>query len=184
MPRLSKRLLLTACVSLAVACTAGSAPPHSHQPVTPVEVLITGPESDARAILAARDTLNRALRERDVRPFTHFWVDDVHLTAGSGSLEIGRDSSARVFSGFFTDSSFVSGVRTPERVDVGVASNARGQAAEAGRWVWRTRAAEGVTEHQGRYLIFWRRTPEGWRIRSELYVTTACVSGPKCVPAR
>lgn len=181
MPRLLKPLLPTmACVTLAVACAPRSALPNADHGVAPADVVITGAQPDARAILAARDTLNRALRDRDTGPFAHFWLEDVQMTFGTGSVYVGRDSSARAFSQFFTDSSFVSGVRTAERVDVGTASNRRGQAAEAGRWVWHTRSAEGVREAQGRYLVYWRQTAEGWRIRSELYVTTACVSGPGC----
>jgi ketosteroid isomerase-like protein len=181
MSRFLKPLLSTmACVTLAGACAARSAPPTADQRVQPADVAITGALPDARAILAARDSLNRALRDRDTGPFAHFWLEDVQMTFGSGTFYDGRDSSVQVFSRFFIDSTFVSGVRTAERVDVGVASNERGQAAEAGRWVWRTRSAEGVREAQGRYLVFWRQTAEGWRIRSELYVTTACVSGPGC----
>ena len=185
MPRLLKALLpTTAYVTLAVACAAGSAPPNTVQRVTPADVAISGALPDAWAILAARDSLNHALRDRDTRPFAHFWLEDVQMTFGTGSVYVGRDSSLRVFKGFFTDSTFVSGFRTAERVDVGAASNGRGQAAEAGRWVWRTRSAEGVREAQGRYLVYWRQTAEGWRIRSELYVTTACVSGPGCARTR
>jgi ketosteroid isomerase-like protein len=177
-------LLRISFVTLASACAAGPAPPNARRAVAPTDIVITGPQPDARAILAARDTLNRGLRDRDVRPFAHFWLENVVITGGNGASRIGRDSSVRAFTRSFSDSSFVSGVRTPERVDVGIASDGRGQAAEAGRWVWRARGAQGVSEAEGRYLVFWRRTDEGWRIRSELYVTTACVAGPGCGPAR
>ena len=141
-------------------------------------VVTTGPEADAQTIIAIRDTLNRALRDRDVTPVARYWSPDVHITAGNGSSRVGRDSSISTYAHFFGDSTFVSGMRTPDRIDV--ASDEVRRAAEAGRWVWRTRNERGVTESQGRYLVFWQRVAVGWRIRSELYVTTACISGPGC----
>ena len=141
-------------------------------------MVTTGPQADVQTIIAIRDTLNRALRDRDVTPLTRYWSPDVHVTGGNGSLRVSRDSSVRAYAQFFSDSTFVSGLRTPERIDV--ARDDVRRAAEAGRWMWRTRNAMGVTELQGRYLVSWQRAAGGWRIRSELYVTTACISGPGC----
>lgn len=175
MPRYVSRI-----AAAVVVLTAGCATqPRAHTIGQYVgAVVITGPESDAQTIIAIRDTLNRALRGRDVTPLVRYWSPDVHITGGNGSLRVSRDSSTRAYAQFFTDSTFVSGMRTPERIDV--ASDDVRQAAEAGRWVWRTRNERGVTESQGRYLVFWHRVPDGWRIRSELYVRTACISGPGC----
>lgn len=177
---LGNALLRISCVALLAACATGSAPPNAVQTTARTDVAITGSQPDARAILAARDTLNRALQERDVRPFAHLWLENVMITGGNGASRTGRDSSVRAFSRSFSDSSFVAGLRTPERVDVGIASNGRGQAAEGGHWVWRTRGAEGLREAKGRYLVFWQQSDEGWRIHAELYVTTACILGPEC----
>ena len=178
--RLMGTLLCISGVTLAAACATSSTPTNARQTVASTDVVIIGSQLDARMILAARDTLNRALRDRDVRPFAHFWLENLVVTGGNGATRTGRDSSVRAFLRSFSDSSFVSGLRTPERVDVGIASNGRGQAAEAGRWVWRTRGVEGVREAQGRYLVFWQQAAEGWRIHAELYVTTACLVGPEC----
>ena len=141
-------------------------------------VLITGPETDARTIIAIRDTLNRALEHRDTAPFARYWLPDVHVTGGNGAVRVSRDSGVRTFAQFFADSTFVSGMRTPERIDV--SNDDVRRAAEAGRWMWRTRNEKGVTEVAGRYLIYWERVADAWRIRSELYVRTACISGPGC----
>ena len=159
--------------AVVVALTAGCATQRSTHTSAQniVAVVTTGPESDAQTLIAIRDTLNRALRERDITPLARYWSPDVHITAGNGSLRVGRDSSTRAYSRFFADSTFVSGMRTPERIDV-AADDVR-RAAESGRWVWLTQNAVGVTESQGRYLVFWERVAGGWRIRSELYVRTA-----------
>lgn len=181
---LSLLFLAPALLTHAAGCTPAPMPPVAAA-VHVESVAISGPEADARAILAARDTLNMALRDRDAAPFGRLWLENVHIVSGDGSVRIGRDTSVKSFARRFADSTFVSGLRSPERVDVGVTADGGGQAAEAGRWVWRTRRqSEGVTEARGRYLVFWRRTADGWRIRSEHYVTTACVSGPRCVQTR
>ena len=163
-------------VALTAACVT---PPGAHTTAQSIgAVVTTGQESDAQTIIAIRDTLNRALRDRDVAPLARYWSPDVHITGGNGSLRMSRDSSTRAYAKFFADSTFVAGMRTPERIDV--ASDDVRRAAEAGRWVWRTRNERGVTEAQGRYLVFWQRIECDWRVRSELYVRTACISGPGC----
>ena len=163
-----------------VTITAGCVTsPRAHTtPQSLGAVVTTGPQADAQAIIAIRDTLNGALRARDVAPLARYWSPDVHITGGLGSLRVSRDSAIRAYAKFFADSTFVAGMRTPERIDV--ASDDVPRAAEAGRWVWRTRNERGITELRGRYLVFWQRTEGDWRVRSELYVATACVSGPEC----
>lgn len=169
--------IAAAVVTITAGCATRPRPDTNARDVG--AVVTTGPKAEAQTILAIRDTLNRALRDRDVTPLAYYWSPDVHITAGNGSLRVSRDSSVRAYAKFFSDSTFVSGMRTPDHIDV--ARDDVRRAAEAGRWVWRTRNERGVTELQGRYLVSWQRDADGWRIRSELYVTTACVSGPGCL---
>ncbi len=166
--------LAATVVALTAACVM---PPRAHTTAHGA-VVTTGPQSDVQTIIAIRDTLNRALRDRDVASLARYWSPDVHITGGLGSLRVSRDSITGAYARFFTDSTFVAGMRTPERIDV--ASDDVRRAAEAGRWVWRTRNERGLTELQGRYLVFWQRIEGAWRVRSELYVATTCVSGPEC----
>lgn len=139
--------IAVAVVMLTAGCAIRPRPDTTARDVG--AVVTTGPTADARTILAIRDTLNRALRDRDVRPLARYWSPDVHVTGGNGALRVSRDSSVRAYATFFSDSTFVSGMRTPDRIDVARADVR--QAAEAGRWVWRLRNERGVTESQGRY---------------------------------
>ena len=56
-------------------------------------------------------------------------------------------------------------------------SDAGARAAEHGVWT----ALKQGTRYGGDYLAHWARTPDGWRVRGEVYVKLYC-SGALCTP--
>lgn len=122
------------------------------------------------AIRSARTELNAALASRDLKTTARYWHPDVSTTGGDGSLWVGYDKNVEGFAGIFKDPSFVSGLRTPEKIEV--ATGGPKSAAETGIWEWRERVGGQVLTYSGRYLVMWNLVDERWRIRSELYVTT------------
>ena len=134
--------------------------------------------ADEAAIRSARVELNAALVNRDLKTTADYWLPEVHTTGGGGSLWVGLDKNIDGFRKIFKDPNFVSGLRTPDKIDV--ATGGPKEAAEAGVWEWRERSKGQVLTYTGRYLVMWQSTNGKWRIRSELYVTTGCVGGTHC----
>ena len=130
------------------------------------------------AIRAARTELNAALVSRDASVLSKYWRPNVHTTDGGGALWVGRAANTSDYAKMLAGTSFVSGVRTLEKVDV--ATGGPNEAAESGRWQWQTRNAQQVVTHSGRYLVMWQKVGARWLIRSELYVTTGCTGGKAC----
>jgi ketosteroid isomerase-like protein len=140
-------------------------------------------EAPAGAVIRElRARSNTAIAARDARAVAAMMVDDIVVTGGNGGpLLMGRERAEASFAAQFADTSFIGYVRTPSRVDVGTT---RPVAAEAGQWVGRWRAADGIRELRGTYLAMWRRDDGAWRLRSELYVTLACSGSATCPRTR
>lgn len=136
------------------------------------------PGSDEMAIRAGRSALNSALEHRDLDVTGEFWLPDAHTTGGGGSLWVGKDQNMEGFSKIFADPNFISGCRQPDVIEI--ATGGPKEAAEAGRWEWRSRENGDVLAYHGRYLVMWQKRDGQWRIRSELYVTTGCSGGTAC----
>jgi len=105
---------------------------------------------------------------------------DIVVTSGNGTVFVGRDSVRAQFRRAFADTSFIDYLRSPDSITV---STARPElAAERGHWMGRFHTAKGISDVGGVYLAMWRRTHDGWRIRSELFVALTCHGAPGCVP--
>ncbi len=130
------------------------------------------------AIRSARTELNAALTNRDLETTAKYWLPDVSTTGSDGSSWVGGDQNVEGFKEIFNGNRFVSGRRTPNRIEV--ATGGPKDAAETGIWQWRERAKGQVLTYGGRYLVMWQLVDGKWRIRSELYVTTSCSGGSGC----
>lgn len=167
----SLNMLRFACaLAMSTVMLAGQA-----KPVAAQQIHISPGEA---AIRSARVQLNAALANRDLKTTATYWLPDVSTTGGDGSLWVGRRRNIEGFTGIFKDSNFVSGVRTPDRVDV--ATGGPKEAAETGVWKWRQRSGSQVLTYSGPYLVMWQLVDGKWLIRSELYVTTGCTGGTGC----
>lgn len=133
----------------------------------------------AREVRDARGRSNAAIAARDLDALAGSMLPDVVVTAGNGGVLIGRDSVRAAFARQFADGAFMGYVRETTLVEV---SDGRPLAAEHGRWTGRWRRSDGVQEVRGSYLAMWRRTADGWRIRSELFVTLGCAGSTACAP--
>ena len=138
----------------------------------------TNANVDEAAIRAARNDLNIALEKRDLAVTGKYWLPDAHTTGGGGGLWVGRKENVEGFSKIFSGPNFVSGCRTPDRIEV--ATGGPNEAAETGVWEWRSRSGDQVLTYRGRYLVMWQKQNGQWLIRSELYATTGCSGGTNC----
>ena len=135
--------------------------------------------TDRDTIWRLRNETNRALRARDLAGFASHFTDDVIIVGGAGGSRSGKAELRAAFEKAFADKSFVTYVRTPATVRVGTISDSGLRAAEQGRWTGHWRDGRGETTWSGDYMAHWVKTPAGWRIRAETYVSLACI-GPAC----
>lgn len=133
--------------------------------------------ADKSAIQSARAQSNRAIQVRDLTGFGQTMLPDIEITRGSGAHVTGRDSVLASVAGQFKDPDFLGYVRQMDSIQV----SAMGPlAAEHGHWTGRFRRPDGIQTITGAYLSMWRKTDEGWKIRSELFVSLACSGSAAC----
>ena len=116
------------------------------------------------AIQARRRLTNKLIAAREAQRLRPFFVPDVKLIVGDGSLILGVDAVVDAFAAQFADPAFGTYVREAERVEIDVSGH---RAAETGRWT----AVWSGSEMGGTYLATWRKVTGQWVIENELYVT-------------
>jgi ketosteroid isomerase-like protein len=134
--------------------------------------------ADASAIRAVRAASNRAIADHEMARFTPAFADDAVFVWSNGTSAVGKAGLERFFAQDFADPAFDRYVRTPGRVSV-AANGVR--AVEHGTWTALKHNADGETRYGGDYAAHWMKTPEGWRIKGELYVKLRC-EGSLCTP--
>ena len=122
--------------------------------------------NDEAEIRAARVSQNEAIAAADFARVAMFWTDDVSIRSGLGMTITGREDYAAAFG----SNDAVTYVRSTTLVEV---SDRWPLAWEEGTWV-ASRRSDGATLVRGRYSAQWRRTEDGWKIRSELFVALGC----------
>lgn len=133
--------------------------------------------ADKSAIQAARAQSNQAIAARDLTGFGKTMLPDIYVTRGSGSHVTGRDSVLASVAGQFTDPNFLGYVRQTDSIQVSATGPL---AAEHGHWTGRFRRPDGIQLITGTYLSMWRKTDDGWKIQSELFVSLACSGSAAC----
>ncbi len=143
-----------------------------------VEAIVAdSPVSDIRQVRAGS---NRAIAAHDLDGVVAAMTPDIVVTAGNGGVLVGRDTVRSSFRRSFADTTFIDFLRTPDSITVSTARPSL--AAEHGHWMGRYHTANGIEDIGGVYLAMWRRTTEGWRIRSELFVSLTCHGPRMCTP--
>ena len=140
-------------------------------------IATSNPESEIRTV---RTRSNVAIAAHDLETVVATLTPDVVVTGGNGGVTLSRDSVRSNFRRYFADTTFIDYLRTPDSIAVSTARPAL--AAERGHWMGRYRTAAGIEDIGGTYMAMWRRTNEGWRIRSELFVSLTCHGPRMCAP--
>jgi ketosteroid isomerase-like protein len=129
-------------------------------------VLATPAAADPVAdIMAARAAYNAAIAARDVAGVrAAFGEGYVGIAGTGGEAIIGTDAMTDYFARAFKTPGFLGFVRTPDVVTVAVPPQ---RAMERGHW------SGGSLNGRvsGEYLAVWVPTPQGWKLRSETFVT-------------
>jgi ketosteroid isomerase-like protein len=127
--------------------------------------------NDEAEIRALRAQSNDAIARHDIAAFMDFMDDDFLITRGSGAKTLSKDREAQDIASHFTEFPDVVYVRTPDTITL---SSHLPLAMETGTWVGTMTAPDGPIEYRGSYSAGWRKTGNGWKIHSELFVTLSC----------
>ncbi len=136
-----------------------SAPMHATNPAT----------NDEAQIRAARVFSNQSIKRRNLLGVGDSLAEDFVAVVGDGSFVPSRAAYLKLFQqDFNSPKTSLSYERITDTVQV---SAAHPIAAEQGHWTGTD--ANGNVAYTGTYMAMWHHTPDGWKIRSELYVTLA-----------
>lgn len=134
------------------------------------------PNSDETEIRATRQSSNEALKHHDIQSFAASLDTDFVMIRGNGVLVPSRQAYIDTFTQDFANPKAVTYERIPDKIDLSAAAPL---AAEHGHWIGR--ADPGSTPaYSGTYLAMWRKTPTGWRLRSELFILLTCEDAAAC----
>ncbi|KPF77508.1 hypothetical protein IP88_06000 [alpha proteobacterium AAP81b] len=133
----------------------------------------------AADIRAARAAYNAAIASRDVVGIRAVLGEPYIGIAGSGGERIETaDAMAEYFARAFRTPGFLGFVRTPDVVTI---ADPPARAMERGHWSGGSLGGR----LRGEYLAVWVPTPQGWRLRSETFVTLGVtLGGDPAAPAR
>jgi len=124
-------------------------------------------ESNEVVIRRAREHSNRSIARRNLVGVGDSLGEDYVGVIGDGTFVRSRAEYLRLFKeGFDHPKQSMTYVRTPEVIHV---ADDQALAAEHGTWV--ATLFSGSVAYTGSYAAMWRRTPTGWKIRSEIFVT-------------
>lgn len=140
-------------------------------------VAAASPAGDVAQIRLLRAQSNTAIARHDYPALRRFFTPDYTIFPGSSGRPFSADDMAQRIAGDFTDPTFVTYVRTPQRI---IISDHRDRAAETGRWVGSWRKPDGKMRISGVYQATWNPTPAGWRLKNESFVTLACSGSKAC----
>lgn len=136
-----------------------SIPTHSQTPTTPAQ--------DEAEIRAARAFSNKSIVRRNLLGLGVSLDTDFVAILGDGTFVPSRDAYLKLFKrSFDLPKMALSYKRIADTVEV---STIKPLAAEHGHWI--STFPDGSIAYTGTYMAVWRPTAEGWKIRSELYVT-------------
>ncbi len=133
--------------------------------------------SDGAKIRGLRTQSNAAIAAHDYGAMRRFFTPDYTILPGSSGRAFSADDMAKRIAGDFDDPTFITYVRTPQRLLI---SDRRERAAETGRWVGTWKKADGMMRMSGVYQATWNPTPAGWRLKNESFVTLACSGSKAC----
>jgi ketosteroid isomerase-like protein len=129
---------------------------------------------DEQRIRDLRAASNRAIRASQIQQFAASLAPDFVVVTGNGSF-LTREAYLAAFARDFNDPHSVRFERTVDSIDL---SSSLPLAAEHGHWTGSIPG--GPVLFRGTYLAMWRKSPGGWQLRSELFVSLSCADAQAC----
>ena len=156
--RLLSRTLLLAVPLLVVGCSRERPAESATAGTEQVDSAASAPRVDPAAVRAEIESVNRqhaeALSRGDVPGFVQVYADDARILPPDMAAMEGRQSIEQFWTSGVQQLGISNVQLTTDEVE------AFGDAAyEQGRYQFNTN--QGVA--QGKYIVIWKRTPQGWR---------------------
>ncbi len=129
---------------------------------------------DEESIRSIRAASNKAIVASDIAGFSASLEPEFVVVTGNGSF-LSREAYVAAFAKDFEDPHSVRFERILDSVEL---SSSVPLAAEHGHWVGRIPGSPAI--FSGTYLAMWRRGENGWKLRSELFVSLACSDAAAC----
>jgi ketosteroid isomerase-like protein len=127
------------------------------------------PTTDESNIRAARAHSNRSIARRNLLGVADSLAENFCAIIGDGTFVPTRAAYLKLFKqSFDAPKTSLTYERIPDTIQL---SSAEPQAAELGHWI--ATDSNNQTIYTGTYMAMWQHTPDGWKIRSELYVNLA-----------
>jgi len=127
------------------------------------------PANDEAQIRAARVFSNQSIKRRNLLGVGNSLAENFVAVVGDGSFVPSRAAYLKLFQQDFNSPK--TSIRYERITDTVQVSTAHPIAAEQGHWIGTD--ANGNVAYTGTYMAMWERSKDGWKLRSELYVTLA-----------
>jgi ketosteroid isomerase-like protein len=131
--------------------------------------MTTDPTNDEAEIRNARAHSNRSIARRNLLGVADSLAENFCAIIGDGTFVPTRAAYLKLFKqGFDAPKTSLTYNRIPDTIQL---STALPIAAEQGHWI--ATDATNKTIYTGTYTAMWQHTQDGWKLRSELYITLA-----------
>lgn len=129
--------------------------------------MTTDPTQDETNIRAARAHSNRSIARRNLLGVGDSLAENFCAVIGDGTFVPTRAAYLKLFKQDFDNpKTSLRYERIPDTIQLATSAP---QAAEQGHWIGTD--VNNKIAYTGTYMAMWHHTPDGWKIRSELYVT-------------
>lgn len=120
-----------------------------------------------KTILGIRKASNEAILTSNLEAISSFWVEDVLISTGAGTLLSGSDEVKGYLSDVFEKSPDIVFVRITHDIQENPATQ---MAWEEGEWKGYLKSNPDEILAYGKYAAAWTKVGEDWRIKSQLFV--------------
>lgn len=119
--------------------------------------------NEEKNIADARAATNKAIAEHDIEALSYYWMDDIIIIRGNGTIIATKETAINVWQKMFNEEPAVSYVRYHKEI---IISNNKLFAWEKGRW-------QGINTYSngGNYAAMWCKQNDVWKLKAELFVS-------------
>ncbi len=110
------------------------------------------------AIAASNAIYFRSFEKNDSSIFINRYAEDACIMAPNAPEVCGREGAAK----FFRDAYDSYGLRSGKFITTAIYGDGDGYVTEEGQW--QSINAQGQLFDQGKFLVLWKKTPEGWKM--------------------
>jgi uncharacterized protein YqgV (UPF0045/DUF77 family) len=138
---------------------------------------LVAPAPDDFEIRSARERSNAAIAAHRYAGVAAELAPDYTVIPGSLGRPLGAVEAAKRMEVGMRDPSFVTYVRTPDRV---IVAASRKRAVESGKWVGIWNKSDGEMRLEGVYQATWIPRAGGWKLLNESFVSLTCSGSRRC----